>query len=147
MGRKPRTVMCTRDDLDGACLVDACHDGYVPLAGITHRRRLYLADKGGDFRGEDNLTCSVGLGRMHQIAVRFHIHPSVKVSLVQGGTEALLRTGSGIGWRFSVAGAGLALENSVYLGEGIRPRKTKQLVLRTAMSADTLQIKWALQRE
>jgi len=98
-------------------------------------------------RGEETLTCSIGLGRSHAATVRFHLHPRVPVSLVQDGTEALLRLPGGSGWRFSTTGATLSLENSIYLGEGVHPRKTKQIVLRTTMDTDTAQIKWALQRE
>lgn len=148
IGRKPKTVMAAREDHGNACLVEACHDGYVPLSGITHRRRLYLADQGHDLRGEDSLTCSVGLSRSHDVAVRFHLHPGVKVSLVQDGTEALLRLDSGVsGWRFTAAGGVLSLEDSIYLGAGVRPRKTKQLVIRAVMDSDHMQIKWALRQE
>lgn len=148
MGRKPRVVQVSREELSGAVIVDACHDGYVPLGGITHRRRMYLANQGGDLRGEETLNCAVGLSKGHDVTVRFHLHPKVLVSLVQGGTEALLRLPSGPGFRFTLAGeASLTLENSVYLGEGLRPRKTKQIVLTTTMAEDTLQLKWALQRE
>ena len=45
------------------------------------------------------------------------------------------------------SGAPLAIEESIYMGEGIRPRKTKQLVITSLMDIETLQIKWALQRE
>lgn len=152
MGHRPKNIVVDRDDKkknnkNDMVLIDACHDGYVPINGITHRRRFYMIDKGHDFRGEDNLTCSVGLAAPHEIALRFHLHPKVQVSLVQGGEEALLRLGNGTGWRFTVVGGDLALENSIYLGEGIRPRKTKQLVIRGKMDSDHRQFKWGLQLE
>jgi uncharacterized heparinase superfamily protein len=144
---RPKKIVIDRDDTKERVLIDACHDGYVPMNGITHRRRFYLADKGHDFRGEDNLNCATGLVAHHDIALRFHLHPKVTVSLVKGGTEALLRLNNGTGWRFTIVGGTLALENSVYLGSGIRPRKTKQLVIRGAMTKDHAQFKWALQLE
>ena len=145
--RRPRVVQSSREDMDGAVLVDACHDGYLPLNGITHRRRIYMADQGHDLRGEENLNCGIGLGRPVSIALRFHLHPDIPVSLVNEDREALLRIKNGPGWRFTANGGTLRLENSVYLGEGVRPRKTKQLVLYTQMEEDLLQLKWALQRE
>lgn len=144
---RPKKIVVDRDDTKERVLIDACHDGYVPLNGITHRRRFYMAGKGHDFRGEDNLTCATGLAASHNIALRFHLHPNVTVSLVKGGTEALLRLNNGTGWRFTIVGGELALENSVYLGTGIRPRKTKQLVIRGKMDSDHVQFKWALQLE
>jgi uncharacterized heparinase superfamily protein len=147
LSRKPKKVTCDREDKLDAVLVDASHDGYVPVNGITHRRRLYYADQGNDLRGEDTLVCTTGLNKPHKIAVRFHLHPKVSVSLVKEDQEAILQLPGGTGWRFTASGATLDLEESVYLGEGIRPRKSQQLVIMADMDADTLQIKWALQRE
>jgi len=147
LARKPKKVVVNREDKNGGVLVDACHDGYLPLNGITHRRRVYIGDQGHDIRGEDNLTCSVGLGRTHDVAVRFHLHPRVTASLVNEGREVLLRLHGGTGWRVSCEGATLALDDSIYLGEGSRPRKTKQIVLRTRMESDFTQVKWVCQKE
>ena len=147
LSRKAKKVSLNREDMIGAVLVDASHDGYVPVNGITHRRRLYYADQGNDLRGEDTLTCTTGLTREHAVALRFHLHPKVNVSLVKDGEEAILVLPGGTGWKFTASGAQLVIEDSVYLGEGIRPRKTHQLVIVSAMTEDNLQIKWALQRE
>lgn len=147
MGRKPRKITVLREDSKNATLAEASHDGYVSLNGITHRRRLFLSNSGHDFRGEESLTCSVGVSKPVDVMLRFHLHPRVLVSLIQDGTEALLRLPGGAGWRFFHSGGHIALENSVYLGEGSRPRKTKQLVITGKMDSDYAQIKWALQRE
>lgn len=147
LARKPKKVLVNREEKNSGVLVDACHDGYLPLNGITHRRRVYVGDQGHDIRGEDNLTCSVGLGRTHDISVRFHLHPRVTASLVNEGREVLLRLHGGTGWRVSCEGATLSLDDSIYLGEGSRPRKTKQIVLRTRMESDFTQVKWVCQKE
>ncbi|MCB9990495.1 MAG: heparinase II/III family protein [Rhodospirillales bacterium] len=146
-GRKPRKVTMLREESKDAVLVEATHDGYVPLNGITHRRRLYLGASGHDLRGEENLTCSIGTVKPAEVTLRFHLHPRVLVSLIQNGEEALLRLPGGAGWRFFHSAGKLSLENSIYLGQGTRPRKTKQLVITGRMDCDTAQIKWALQRE
>jgi len=144
---KVKKTTIERDDKKDIVLIDASHDGYISNIGVTHRRRFYVTEKGQDFRGEDNLTCSTGLTKKHDINIRFHLHPDVKVSLIKGGAEALLRLKSGAGWRFTIVGGSLALENSIYLGEGVRPRKTKQLIINGHMPTDNAQFKWALQRE
>jgi len=145
--QRPKKVVVDRDDKKQICLINACHDGYVSKFGISHRRRFYLAEKGHDLRGEDNLSCNVGLANPHDLAIRFHLHPNVMVSLVKNGTEALLRTKNGTGWRFTIIGGKLSVENSIYLAEGTRPRRTKQLVIRDQMTKDQAQFKWALQME
>lgn len=144
---RPKVVEVSRDDKQSSCLIDASHDGYVPQNGIIHRRRLYLANKGFDFRGEETLSCMLGLAKSHEVAIRFHLHPNVTVSLVKEGSEALLRLKNGVGWRFTAENGTLALDNSIYLGDGVRPRKTKQLVITGTMNEDVRQFKWALQKE
>ncbi len=150
--RKTHVAPLIREEGKGATLLESSHDGYVSLNGITHRRRLFLTDGGHDFRGEDMFSSSIGkptdvLERSVEVAVRFHIHPRVGASLVRDGEEALLRLPSGIGWRFSHSAGHLALEDSVYLGQGSRPRKTKQLVIYGQMSEESSTIKWAMRRE
>jgi uncharacterized heparinase superfamily protein len=147
LGRRPRSVTVTRDENADACLIEGSHDGYVPVNGITHRRRLYLGDGGHDLRGEENLTCTVGLSKSVDVAVRFHLHPRVQVSLVKDGAEALLRLPGGAGFRFFHSGGVMQLENSIYMGTGARARKTKQIVIYGQMNSDHATLKWALQRE
>ncbi len=146
-GRIVRKALVKREDAEAFSLVEGSHDGYVSTMGITHHRRLYLSQKGHDLRGEDTLTCATQLAKPRQISVRFHLHPRVLVSPIRDGQEFLLRLPSGIGWRFHQTGASLALENSIYLGDGDRPLKTKQIVLTSMMQQDKHQICWALQRE
>ena len=147
LGRKVRNVVMLREDSKKSALIEASHDGYVALGGITHGRRLFLTEKGCDLRGEDSFTCGTGLVKPQEIAIRFHIHPRVQVSLIRDGEEALLRMPGGVGWRFRHGSGALVLENSIYLGEGSHPRKTKQLVIYGQMEKDVARVKWALQRE
>ena len=147
LGRKVQQPYVKRDESRKACLIDMSHDGYLPLNGITHTRRLFLCEQGTDFRGEDTLDCMTTPARPMDIAIRFHLHPRVIVSLVQSEDEALIRIPSGAGWRFQHTGGRLALENSIYVGAGSQPRRTKQLVIYGQMTGDQTRIKWALQRE
>ncbi|HYC05815.1 MAG TPA: heparinase II/III family protein [Azospirillaceae bacterium] len=142
LGRRPAQVDSKRQENGGAVLVEASHDGYREGQGLVHRRRLYLAETGDDLRGEDLLEGAGG----REFAVRFHLHPQVQASLLQGG-DVLLRLHSGAGWRLKAAGGETDLEESVYLGTGTEPRKTAQIVVRGVTEAGTTSIKWALRRE
>lgn len=145
--RKAQKVKAIREDLKNAVLLEASHDGYVPLNGFTHKRRLYLSDQGQDIRGEDVLSAAAEPSKPVDVAVRFHLHPKVMVSLIRDGEEALLRMPGGVGWRFQHMGGYMALEDSVYMGEGCAPRKTKQLVIYGQITDKKAQIKWALKKE
>ena len=110
--RRAVNVRAGRREDAGHMLVEASHDGYRDFNGLIHHRRLYLAADGDDFRGEDRLTGPGG----HAFAARFHLHPDVQVSLIQGGEAALLRP----------AGGALAIEESVYFGAASRRRRSRR---------------------
>jgi uncharacterized heparinase superfamily protein len=142
-GRHPARVTCERQEEAGAAWVDASHDGYDSLFRTTHFRRIYVSDGGEDVRGEDTLEGPANLG----FALRFHLHPGVQASIIQGGAAVLLATPSGGGWRFRATGGHINLEESIYCGKGDEPRRTTQIVVENTTAPDSTTIKWALQRE
>lgn len=148
LGRRPSHVGCERQEADGAVLVVATHNGYSRGFGFLHRRRVYLADNGEDLRGEDTLEPVIGTTPTAQpFAIRFHLHPNVQASLIQGGAQVLLRLSGGTGWRLRATGAVLELEESIYLGSGDEPRRTTQIVMHGHSGPEGLTVKWALRRE
>lgn len=127
-------VRASRKELDGAIWVDSVHDGYLSSTGLSHRRRLFMSESGKELRGEDTLFVPAGQapkysGAQFPFALRFHIDPSVKVTLARNGQSALLIQGKREGWRFRTAGRKLALESSISLGKGDSPEKTTQIVI------------------
>jgi len=152
LGRRPANVRLERWEADGSVWIEAEHDGYRDSHSILHRRRLFLAAGGDDLRGEDVVSYSGGPGaKPGEAAIRFHLHPRVSASLIQNGASVLLRMPSGAGWRMRATGGRLALNESVYFGEGGRLQRTRQIVI--AVPLDDLRdqgsasVKWALRRE
>ncbi len=122
-------------------------DGYQKSHGVTHHRQLFLSANGLDLRGLDNFEPNE-LGRVakpNPFAIRFHLHPSVRATISQDGASAMLVLANKTGWRFSARGAQLKLEDSVYLPEDGRIRKTSQLVLR-GTTARPGKVLWAFKR-
>ena len=142
LGRPPSSVRCERAEDGGHQWIAASHDGYRPGLGVSYSRELYLAADGDDLRGEDKLIGRAGAG----FAVRFHLHPAVEVSLIQGGSGALLRLPSGAVWRLRAAGAEMSLGESIYLGSG-ELRQTRQIVLSGRTGGGGATVRWALRRE
>ncbi|MFA5040710.1 MAG: heparinase II/III family protein [Bdellovibrionales bacterium] len=131
-----------RFEEDGAQSIEMAHNGYYPRFGLTHTRTLKLSGDGDTLIGRDILQGRKG----RDFTVRWHIHPSVHVSLSQGGQTALLRTASGSGWRLRVERGELGLESSIYCGNAT-PRRTMQI--RTSgitVDGDTT-VAWNLARE
>lgn len=147
LGEGPGEVFVEREDQDGATWIDARHDGYIAPFGLIHRRRFYISPDGNDIRGEDVLSRAeprVQGGR--SLALRFHLHPDVKSSLVQDGSAALLRLPSGAGWQMRASGGVIDLNESVYAGDGATQRRTEQIVITAPIKADHTTVKWALRR-
>jgi len=142
IGTRPSRVVAERRESEGNVWIDAAHNGYVRAFGLVHKRRLFLAAGGDDLRGEDTLE---GAGQ-RKFAVRFHLHPDVKASPVQGGASVLLRTASGVGWRMRASGGVTSLQESVYLGTNGEARRTDQIVISAATRGPTAQVKWAFSR-
>lgn len=145
--RVPGKIVARREEKDGAVMADARHDFYARKFGLVHRRRLYLAAGGEDLRGEDTLDGTGG----RAFAIRFHLHPEVRASLLQGG-GALLRLPGGSGWRLRADGASIALGDSIYFGQGYfghggEMKRTQQIVLTGTTGEGETTVRWALQRE
>lgn len=148
LGRRPSHVSCERQEVDGAVLVVATHNGYARNFGYLHRRRIYLAENGEDLRGEDTLEPVLGADPAPQpFTARFHLHPSVQASVLHNGQQVLLRLPSGAGWRLHAAGGLLELAESIYLTSGDEPRRTTQIVLTGHADSKGTTVKWALRRE
>ena len=145
LGRRPRHVLCRRDEAEGAMLIDASHDGYAAPFGALHRRRLYLSPQGEDLRGEDQLA-RVRPGERLPFAIRFHLHPDVQISLVHDGKAALVRLPSGAGFRFDASGGRLALEESIYFGAEAGARRSEQIVVASTLAGEEALVKWSFKR-
>lgn len=134
---------CQRSESEGNTILQTRHDGYLGTLGIRHARDLYLSATGNDVRGKDVLSGPAG----RRFQARFHLHPEVKVLLVEGGSKALLRLPGGEGWRFIAAGAGLGIEESVYHGRLDEIRRGNQIVLSGITGNGGTTVKWSFKRE
>lgn len=142
-------VPTQRQETQGAVWIESQHDGYRSLYGAIHKRRLYLSADGSDLRGEDRLVGVDGKRIADEgltFAVRFHLHPTVKASMVQSGDSAILRLPSGKGWRMRAAGGAMNIVESVYLGFDGQVRRTEQIVLIGPLPPEGVGIKWAFSR-
>jgi uncharacterized heparinase superfamily protein len=143
LGTLPMRVSSARQETEGALWLDARHDGYRRRFGISHRRRLYLGESGTDLRGEDRLEGRAG----QRFQIRFHLHPDVQATPAEDWASVLLRTASGVEWRFFAVGGGLGLDESTYLGGADQPRPCQQIVVTGTTQKDGARVKWAFRNE
>jgi uncharacterized heparinase superfamily protein len=121
------------------------HDAYVAEFGIRHERQVTLSPQGLMVTGRDRLVPVDGTSANgRNFAVRFHIHPDVRVSRLEGG-GILLKLPGGEGWRFRAGGGTLEVEESVYLG-GQVVRRAEQLVVSGVMKDAPAEIAWVFEQ-
>ena len=148
LGRGVSEVELARDELDLFSRVEATHGGYVRRYGLSHKRQLALSADGRELRGEDTLVPQ-GRKRIRDaipFAIRFHLGIGVEPIITADGLGALLRVRGGNDWQFRCRGAGLAIEESLWIdGEGT-PHAGAQLVVTGETPAGGAQISWLFKR-
>ncbi|MAH83974.1 MAG: hypothetical protein CBB68_06370 [Rhodospirillaceae bacterium TMED8] len=142
--RRIQNLSVHRREIDGNILVEASHDGYLLKFGLVHERSLFLSNDGFDLRGEDALKAqTITFQPFH---IRFHLYPTVRVTLVENRHSALLRLPTGRVWRLQISEGELQLDESIYGSNGITQR-THQLVIKGQHVKQTTLVKWRLARE
>jgi uncharacterized heparinase superfamily protein len=152
----PPHVTAKRTDDEEGAWIEAQHDGYRAAYGLIHRRTIYVDKAGRDIRGLDSLSRPVTQSRASDpwrppFTIRFHLHPKVQAEVVEKGT-AVLAAPNGEKWRLRTDAARMRIEDSVYLGHGDGPQRTRQIVLlgnaepNGAGDAPPNRVRWAFSR-
>ena len=140
----PADVRVARQDTaDGQEWVGS-HDGYRRGLGAVHTRRLLLARDGAMLTGEDEITLTATPPGLPAIA-RFHLHPSVRPSLIREGEGVMLALPNGEVWAFEASGLMVSIEESIFLAAADGRRRTEQLSIAFDAVA-TPRIAWRFSR-
>lgn len=134
-------VRLKRDDYDAGTRISLWHDGYKKRLKSDVGRTLFLSRDGKTLLGQDDVSL-FGRGKVPQLTVRFHLHPSCSVSMGLAG-EARLETRSGHQWQVSSPDGSLTLESSLYIDRNGQVTPTSQLVLD---AADKASLEWEWRR-
>jgi uncharacterized heparinase superfamily protein len=141
----PARIASDRRETPHGWRVDAAHEFYCPEFGIVHERMLTLSSHGNRLTGADRLSSHASRRKRAGIpfAIRFHIHPDVRVSPSLSG-DILLKLPNGEGWRFRHAGS-VSIEESVYAGHnGVR--RAEQLVLTGQVGNEPVETAWVFEQ-
>jgi uncharacterized heparinase superfamily protein len=141
----PSRVETSREERSDGQRVDARHDGYMHKFGIIHERSLHLTPRGNVLTGMDRLLPDPARRLRNTIsyALRFHVHPDVRLSPNQGG-GFLLKLPNGEGWRFR-CDVPACIEESVYVGSG-SVRRAEQIVAAGTVKDASVETGWSLEQ-
>ena len=123
-------------------LINAANEICGRAGKVSHQRSVFLSQTGNDLRGEDRIS-SPSSGPLDYI-IRFHLHPGVKAILTRKETRIVIMLPNKTAWQFNARGGTMSLEDSVFLGDALGPRKTQQIVIRGSSEASSAN--WALRR-
>ncbi|MDG6079380.1 heparinase [Erythrobacter litoralis] len=156
IGKGVEEVDIARSRIEGrgrkAIRLDAAHNGYVSRFGLSHRRRLVLAEDGLELLGEDVLEPTGRSGKRGKIgfAMRFHLGRGVEAVLSDDRRGAALTLPDGTRWQFRLGGeedaATLSVEDSLWVDGSGRPHGTKQLVAEGLAARGGGSFPWLLKR-
>ena len=112
---------------------------------VSHQRSVFLSQTGSDLRGEDRIASPSTPSGQLDFTIRFHLHPGVKATLGRKETRIAIMLPNKTAWQFNARGGIMALEDSVFLGDALGPRKTQQIVIRGS-TVTASPVNWALRR-
>lgn len=128
----PRRVECKRLDDEERQAFRATHDGYLARFGLLHVREMSLHRDGGLIEGRDRI-CQPGgkparPGSRSQVALRFHLHPEVR--LYRDEKDRLVLGGQGPQmWVFTCSHPDIHVEESLFFAGIAGPQKSAQIVV------------------
>ena len=145
---EPMTITRDHQQTDTAIWLEVEHDGWMPLYGLKHMRRIYIDQTCDEIRAEECLRPGEGDQEVGRIAapyaLRFQLDPEVQASLARDRRSILLRGPSGKGWWFRSDGPDIAIETAVHIDDGLT-RRSLQIVVRGSARTDAeTKIRWKL---
>ena len=114
-------------------MLRAAHNGYVRRLGIVHSRQLTLGSDGSEVEGIDLVETVRTRRRPVDLAIRFHLHPSVKARKISDEPIFLLVCADHETWEFKSELASVQLAESICLSGPGTLRPAQQIVLSASM--------------
>jgi uncharacterized heparinase superfamily protein len=132
----PRHISVARESKpdDGGIVLRSAHDGYAARFGLVHHRNIQVTADGSRIDGEDLFLppddrLVPNADTDDEFALRFHLHPGIKVTRLTDGHGVILILPNKDVWNFDAHEDRIDIEESVYLGGQDGPRRTVQIVI------------------
>jgi uncharacterized heparinase superfamily protein len=129
----PTRIDVERESGPGSKVLLMRHNGYVDRYGIIHERRLSLSDAGDRLEGVDSFLSPSGnpVSRSGKdiFAIRFHLHPSVRVDYTSDGRAVVMELPGGDRWEFETDELEVEIEESILFSDTRGNRATDQIVI------------------
>jgi uncharacterized heparinase superfamily protein len=142
----PEQVGVERQNLPMKIRLLLSHDGYRTRFRLIHERRLTLSADGSRLEGEDRLKpTSAKASKAYPFALRFHIHPNVRLQRMLEGRAVLLDLPDNDRWIFTAHDSRIDIEESIFFAATNGPRPCEQIVVYSRTDLK-MQIAWGFRR-
>ena len=141
--------LAERHDQPSGTMIVVAHNGYEARFGLIHERRIMLSQDGKSLGGTDRLHAakagektSEKAGEQHPFAIRFHIHPNVRLKRVREGRSVLCILPNGKRWLFENSAGQADIEESVFFAAPDGPRSCAQIAVHGETGPGTV-VEWS----
>jgi uncharacterized heparinase superfamily protein len=117
------------------------HNGYEPRFGLIHQRRIALRRDGRRLDGADRMRAAAGAIAQRPFALRFHMHPNVRLKRLRQGRAVLCLLPNGRRWLFE-SGWPADIEESIFFAAPEGPQGSAQIVI-AGETEDGLEVEWS----
>jgi len=134
------------DELAGT-KVALAHNGYEAQFGIIHERHILLSKDGRVLQGRDFLRAVHAAASLqkHLFALRFHIHPNVRLKRVRGGRGVLCILPNDSRWLFEISEGDAEIEESIFFAAPDGPRGCAQIAVHGETQGE-LSLDWSFRQ-
>lgn len=128
----PDKIDVERHDGASGITLTVVHNGYETRFGLTHERRILLHEDGKMIEASDRLHAAAarGAAEPRSFALRFHIHPNVRLKRVRESHAVVCVLPNGRRWLFEAATGPVDVEESIFFAAPDGPRSCAQIVIR-----------------
>ena len=141
--RIPQLIKYNYEELDDAFLYESIHDGYSKNFKSIIKRRMLISKKNIGINGEDTIISTKLSSRKKIYNIRFHLTPNCSCLITNNEKNVLIKTNLNNSWIFKSENK-LTLEDSIYINDGKRISKTKQIVISGVASSPKKTETWSI---
>ena len=143
--RIPKNIIFKKSEDKENITWESSHDGYKENFKKIVKRKLIISKNKAKLVGEDSII-SISFNK-HKIPynIRFHLTPGCSCLLTNNKRSVLIKTSLNNSWIFS-SNNQIALEDSIYISDGKRSSKTKQIVISGLTSSSRNNENWSISK-
>ena len=139
--RVPKNVVFESDENSDELIWITMHDGYQDNFKKIVKRKIFISKKTFNIRAEDSIINSKSFKDDIIYSIRFHLTPICTCLLTQNKKSVLIKTNLDQSFVFK-SESKLTLDDSIYISDGKKIEKTKQIVITGRCKTPKTIIKW-----